>query len=924
MRKADISQDRKICKFACYEIKGMETQPTPGQAEPKRSPRFWKYLKRTIVTLIISVITLTGTGALLAYIYEDEIKELALKQLEKNLNTELLIDPANIDLSIIRDFPYASLDFRDVKALDAIIAAKKDTLFRAGRIAFQFNIIDIFKENYRIKKVAIEDVQLRLWVDKKGRDNYHFLKASKDTSSSEVAFALEKFVLKNVYVSYSDQRDKSDHLFTVKDAELKGNFSSDNYTLETHGNIFIDHLRTDSTTWVSSSPLVMQLELAVDNNSRTYTVKSSELQLADLVIDVTGNVQEADKVIQLDLALKGKDIDIQSMLSLLPGRFREKVKDYESKGIMYMNATVKGPVGGDSYPVVNAEFGIDKGEITQVSSDVTLKNVHLQGTLVNGYTEKQERNYFELEKFSATVAEGHIDGRLRITGFNDPEINASANADIELADLQRFLAVDTIESIAGKLKLNASFKGRIKDPKTYLADDFDNAKTTGQMTVKDASLRLKNNNLSFDSLDAYFVFNNNDIDINNFSGNISGNDFVLRGAFRNVLAWLFLDDQQLTVDASFRSHSINLKPFLKDKSEASAKNTEYQLRFSPHVNFNLDSEIGYLKFNTFEAANIKGTLKLKDRRFTADPVTMETMGGTVKISGMVDGTKEENLAITCDAEIKKVSVTKMFTQLGNFGQDYLTSEHLRGIASGNIQMAALCSPGLEIDLEKLYARSHFVIESGELVRFGPLKEIPVYIRKDPTLFFLKVDELEKRLDHIKFARLENNIEIRDQLITIPKMTIKSTALDMDMEFSGTHAFNGNIDYRFFLMIRELLIRRESDQARKNTEFGVVEDDGHYHFPLYLKMVGTTDDFEIKRDKESKKDKRQQNWKDEKQNLKSILRDEFGWFRKDTAAAKKEQPKDDRFDIKWDADKPSDNKKDKKKKKEDENLDGEDF
>jgi hypothetical protein len=900
----------------------METQLPPTPGEPKRTSRFWKYFRRSIFTIIALVILLTGAGVLLAYIYEDEIKALALKQLEKNLNTELLIDPQNIDLSIIKDFPYASLDFKEVKALDAVVAQKKDTLFKAGSIAFQFNIIDIFKENYRIKKVSIEDVQLKLWVDKKGRDNYHFLKKSKDTSSSNVAFELEKFVLKNISVSYTDQRDKSDHVFTIKDAGLKGNFSSDSYTLDTQADIFIDHLRTDSTTWVSSNPLTVQLELAVDNNSSTYTIQSSELKLADLVIDASGNVRNGGKTTQLALSLKGKDIDIQSMLSLLPGKYRDKVKDYESSGTMYMNAEVKGPVGGSEQPIITAEFGIQKGEITQVSSDVTLKNVNLKGSVTSGNSELT-RNFLELEQFSATVAEGNVDGRLKIVNFNDPVIDASANANIELSDLQKFLAVDTIESINGKLKLNASFKGKIKDPKAYLADDFDNAKTTGQMTVTGASLRLKNNNLAFDSLDAYFVFHNNDVDINNFSGNVSGNDFVLRGAFRNILAWIFLEDQQLTVDASFRSRNINLEPFLKDKSEP-AKKSEYKLHFSPNVNFILESEIAHLKFNKFEAADIKGTLKLKDRQFTADPVTMETMGGRVKISGSVDGTNDERLAITCDAEIKKVNVSRLFAQLDNFGQEYLTEKHLKGITSGNIQMAALCSPELEIDMKKLYARSHFTIESGELIGFKPLKEIPVYIRKDPTLFFLKVDELEKRLDHIKFAKLENDIEIRDQVITIPKMTIKSTALDMDMEFSGTHAFNGAIDYRFFLMIRELLIRRESDNAKKNTEFGMVEDDGFYHFPLYLKMVGTTEKFEIKRDKESKKDKRQQNWKDEKQNLKQILRDEFGWFKKDSTAVKKDT-KEDPFNVKWDADKPADNdKKDKKKKKDDDNLDGDDF
>lgn len=899
----------------------METQQLPpGGEQPKKRNRFLKYLRRTLLTLVITLFVLIGTGVLLAWVFEDEIKGLALKQLEKNLNTELMVDPQNIDLSIIRSFPYASLEFRNITALDAIVAQKKDTLFKAGSVAFQFNIVDLFNKNYHIKKISIEDVRLKLWVDKKGKDNYHFLKESRDTSSADIEFALEKFVLKNISVSYRDHRDKSDHLFTVKDATLKGNFSSSSYTLETEGNIFIDHLRTDSITWVSSNPLDFRLELNVDKN--TYTINRSELTLSNLALDVSGSIQDAEKNTLVDLDMKGKDIDIQSMLSLLPGQYREKVKDYESSGTMYMNATVKGPVGGFSHPVISAQFGIKNGEITQVSSKVTLTNVNLQGSFVNGYAKEEDKknakreNYLELDAFSATIAAGHIDGRLKITDFDDPTIAASVNANIELADLQRFLAIDTIENITGKLKMNASFNGKIKDPKAYLADDFNNAKTTGQMTITDASLRLKNNNLAFDSLKAYFVFENNDIGINDFSGNISGNDFALKGTFKNILAWAFLDEQELTVNATFRSSNINLETFLKDKTDESQKTADIRMRFSEYVNFNLESEIDHLKFKKFEANNIKGILRLKDRQLTADPLTMETMNGTVKMSGMIDGTREENFAITCEASIRRISIGKMFYAMENFGQDYLTDKQLKGTASGDIQFAAVASPSLELDPAKIYSRSSIKIEQGELIGFQPLKEITSYIKKDVTLFFLKVDELEKRLDDVKFATLENTVEIRDQVITIPDMVIKSSA--MDISFSGTHSFKDEINYRFGFVIRELLIRSDRENEKKNTEFGVVEDDGHYQFPLHLIMTGTTEKFSIKRDKQSIKEKRKEDLKKEKENLKNILREEFGWFKKDSSATRSDAKKEEPLKIKLD------DKRDRKKKKDDADLDGEDF
>jgi hypothetical protein len=900
----------------------MEPQVSPKAEQPRKGSRALRIIRRIFITLITSIVLLIGTGILLAWIYEDDIKAIALKKLEKHLNTELIIDPANIDLSLIRDFPLASLEFRDIKALDAIVSERKDTLMKASSIGFQFNIIDIFMKNYRIRKVAVSDVKMKLWVDKRGKDNYHFLKPARDTASSEVSFELEKFVLKNVEVSYIDHRSRDDYSFIVKEASLNGHFSNDRYTLETKSAMHIHYLHADTTFRLSNNPLNIELELDVDNTINTYTIRSSEVKLSDLVLDITGHVKTVGKAHDLDLAIKGKDLDIRSILSLLPSRYKAKVNDYESSGQMYLSGTVKGPVSATGSPVVKMDFGIDKGTITQLTTNVTLNNVNLKGSFANGYTDKPEKNYLEIAQLTAQVADGSLDGRFKIRNFNDPTVDASANASLELSYLQKFLDIDTIETLNGKLKLNASFNGKIKNPKAYLEDDFDNAKTTGQMTVKDATLRLKNNHLKFDSLNAYFIFNNNDIDINSFSGNISGNDFSLRGVFKNVLAYLFIEKRDLDIDAVFRSSFIDLAVFLKDKTEGSPKTADYKVQFSEHINFNLKSEIGQLKLGNFEAKNIKGTVILKNKKLIADPLTMQTFGGAVQLSGMVDGTKPDMILVTCDAKISKINISQLFHETNNFGQTYFTDKHLRGITSGEVQLASVWSPELEIDYNKLYARSHFVIENGELIGFEPLMELPAYMRKDKTLFFLKVDELEKRLKHIKFARLENDIEIRNQVITIPKMTIKSSATDMDMEFSGTHTFDNKIDYRFYLLIRELLIRKEDQIAKSNTEFGIVEDDGHYNFPLYLRMVGTTEKFEIKRDKEGMKEKRQEKIKKEKENLKTILREEFGWFKKDTVKGKKDEENNDKFIIKWNEEKHE--KKDERKKKKEENLEGDDF
>ena len=96
-----------------------------------------------------------------------------------------------------------------------------------------------------------------------------------------------------------------------------------------------------------------------------------------------------------------------------------------------------------------------------------------------------------------------------------------------------------------------------------------------------------------------------------------------------------------------------------------------------------------------------------------------------------------------------------------------------------------------------------------------------------------------------------------------------------------------IDYRFAFRFRDL--------KEKNTqsEFGVEEDDGT-GVKIFMRMSGDIDNPTIIWDKTAKKEKAKENREAEKENVKSILKAEFGLFKNDTTVKtfiQKEGPKE---------------------------------
>ncbi len=876
---------------------------SPTVSSEKKSPLIFRVLWRLIIFFFILFAVVIGGTLAIGYYYHDKVKEYVVGELNKQLNTEIIIDGKDIDFTILKSFPYASVDFKNVKALEVIESKNKDTLFKAGKISFQFNIVDILKKKYHVKKIKIEDVDLKIHIDKSGRDNYHFWKPSADTGSAAFSFALEKIVLNKIHFSYKDYKTSKYLDVLIKQSTISGNFSNSNYSLEATSDLFVNQIKIEGSSFLRKKNIHAELDLTVDNTMPSYKIKKGKIKIENLLFEVFGNVINSAKDPIVNIGIRGKDMDIQSVLSLIPNQYKGKINEYESKGEFYFNATVQGCLSKNKTPQIKADFGIKNADITQIKDNIVLHHVNLAGRYSNGNTDKSEASLFELIPFSATIDEGTIAGDLVLRNFNNPSVSTKIKANISLEKLQRFIKIDTIETISGQLKIDASFTGNEKE---FNTNNYQNVTTTGILAITDMNVKLKNNALIFTDINGDFTFDNNDLAVNTMTGKVSSSDFELKGFFRNCIGYLLKRNQDVIVEATLNSKNINLNELLANKEEDAKIKSKYKLIFSEHVNLILNSEIQHLTFRKFDAVNIKGLVKLKDKKLTIDPLTLTTMSGSITTSGLVDGSDSTKLLITCFSDVSNINITRMFTSFENFGETAIMDKNIKGTGTAKIQFAAELSPELEINLNKLYAGLDLSIENGELNNVESMKSLSRFIDL-------------KELENVRFASFKNQLEVKNKIITIPKMELKSNAINFMI--SGTHTFDNEINYKIKLSLNELLAKKAKKAKKQNDEFGEVADDGLGRTNIFLSMTGTVDNPIIKYDSKSAIQNVKQDLKVEKQTLKMILKEEFGLFKKDTSLHNTTKiPKEDntKFIIKWDeADKKEEKKELKKPKKKEE-------
>ncbi len=865
----------------------------------EQSKRFTIF-KTILIVLLSLVVLIPLTSVVLATLYRDKIKDYVLAEVNKELLTPVSISD-KVNLTLFQQFPYVSLELNEVFVRE--VSAKKDTLFYFREVYLGFNLLDIINKNYNIKKINAEHGVVKIARDKEGKGNYEIFKTRKDTVPSSFSLALNEVKFRDTRLYYRDDALGQDISSYQKIIKLNGDFSEKQFTLaiESEGQLLA--FEQSKKEILHDKKFLVELELNVNSKEGIYTFEKGEITIAAMEVSLFGSIRSACAGGETDLMVEGKNFDVSEIISLLPESAAKKLADYSSDGSLYFKANYKGKSGEGNSPSLNADFGIEKGDISHKPSGVSLEEVSVKGNYAMKDIRKPETAILSVSSFHASLADGRLSGAFSIRNFLHPDVQTTLDAEFDLEKLAHFLHIDTLEEISGNASLNASFRALFADIENITAAEITQATTSGNVALRNALFKLKGNKRSFKELNGDFAFHNNELKIENFSGVISGTDFALTGYFRNILQYFLLPDQQLYINATAKSKLINLDQLLEEGNvteTTTVTNEEYHLNLSPNLAFDLMFSAEELRFRKFSAKKIQGVVKLKDAYFTATNLAFTGMSGLAKADLSLMKNPENNFDILCNTVISDIDVQQLFYECENFGQKFITDENLRGRATANINLSGVLSSSLKMDLSKLVVKSNLAISKGELVDFKPLQELSR---------FIKVEDL----NHVKFASMSNNIEIKDKQVIIPLMKIQSSALDLDV--SGTHGFNNDVEYHFRVFLSDILFGKARKAKKENEEFGYLEDDGRGKTSLYLTMKGSGGDYKFSYDNKSVRDKIKSDMKKENQNMKALLNEEFGWFKKDTASfKKKEQEKNAELKIEWDEMPDTVGKSEKEKKK----------
>lgn len=773
------------------------------------------------------------------YFYGDQIKEYAFNTLKEKINKEITFGKTTF--AGLKHFPYVGLDIDNLYSPGF---TKTDTLLFAPEVSLSFNLISILRGSIEIKKIELADAIVFLERDKTGKTNFELTKGDNKTQTSP-SLAFDKLKLVNVLFNYSDKKTNTIVAVKFDDMVMKGLLKNDIIDINAGGKAVINSIYANNVQWVNEKTNTTVLaHIRYNQIEKSIHFENSEIILNETPVIIDGNIIALNNYNQYQLRFQSNNAKLNKAILLIPNHLSSPFSKYKANGKAEIICTISGSDAKGEGLVTELCFHSKDAKIFIENKNTTADFKNINGCYTWNPNSKDE--LLNIKSYTVILDNETLSGSIEIEDFNNPYIKLTANGNLNLETANRFLSIDTLNAAKGNLILNMSFEGNFKKAKTY--------KSNGSVELENVNLSFINNPLKLNSFNGVFNLKDNDIEVKDFSGNLNKSDVLINGLVTNLYDYLFLGDKHLQIDAKLSSNYLDLNGIWN--SNTKNNDTTFILEFSDGLDVQLALNLNEFYFKKFEAKNLLGIVQLKKQVLSTNELSMDAMDGSAIIKGSIDASNNY-VTILSKSTVKKLDIHKLFYQVGDFGQDVIVYQNLKGLVTANIVFNSVWSKTLDAELDKVYVQSDFVIENGELNNFEPMLALSKYVKGTD-------------LEHIAFSELTNSIEIKNQKIYFPLMEIKSSALDIIG--TGTHTFNNEIDYKIQLLVSQLLGKKVKEQ---NTEFGEIEDDGLGRSKLFLTMKGTVDDPHFAIDKKAIGNKIAQEIKAEKAELRKLLHTEFG-------------------------------------------------
>lgn len=833
-----------------------------------------KFLRISVKWIVIPLISICLLISGLVFFFKDRVCGLVLTEVNTHLNVPLNV--TDMDLAFWSSFPNLSVDFEQLFIQESFPNAQvSDTLFYTEQLRLTFNPWDIYQGKYHVKRVNVSPGKLAIRYDAHGKENFDIFKPSPSETKTDFNLSLKEVKINGLRFIYDNVSSKQYLSSTFEDARIKGDFSSESFVAKAMGKMKLGRLKSGEITLLRNKNTEFDFALDVNQLTGLYSLKNAELSVEHLPFSVNGMVSPDS----LQFTVQSKDLQLTQLVNEFSLDAAKDVKAFKGSGKVDFHLALAGALSAVDPIGVNADFSIQHGKLTEPEHGLNIQDIQLSGKYSNTGAEGE---FISMKNVRFRTAGGPFSGELELREFDRPKVEGNAKGNVDLGLIHAIFHLPSIDEVQGNLGIQTNFKLSTSSTGELAVDEC-----SGQLALKNIFLKLIDDKRQFSQVNGRLFLRGNEAGIENTALKLGASDVKLNGIFENIFPYIN-GKGDLKTSILLESNYLNVEDLGSTTKEMKIEAGEvYSLPDNIQGEINL--QIEKLRYGKHAFDHLVSKMNIEHRRLHFPQMSLVNAEALLSGALIIEEKEPEKFILTTQIAGKNLKFKELFKEWENFDQTVISEQNISGRAEANLFFRAPFTLAKGISYRGIEAKLDLKVYNGHLKNVESFKDITESLKTKSGKLVLGKENialLEEKLKDVDFQTMENSIYIKNGLVEIPKMTIRSTALDMDV--SGRHSFTDEIDYRFAFRFRDL------KSVKNQTEFGEVIDDGT-GVRLFLRMHGTLEKPIYEWDSEGRKVQAKEYRQEEKAQAKSMLKAEFGFFQKDStvkAYIPKDVPKED--------------------------------
>ena len=793
---------------------------------------------------ILALIILLVFGVLFSVIklYDKEIKDIALKQINNQLISPMIIQ--NIELSAFNYFPAISLQFSNLLIKDPL--ANNDTLLFAKNAFLNFDAYDLINKKYIVRKLVLKNGSLAAKVSSDGKENFDVFISKDKSENNNFKFSLEQLTLKDFSVNYQNIPLRQEYDFTISDSKLKGQFSNQEYDLNILSSMSVNKFDLEGVNYISSKNANTEIILQVKNDPFSLVIKKGKLKIADMNFFLEGDYKSSKKD-RINLNIKGNQIQISEIFSILPLDYASIKTKYSSEGIFNFDGNLNGEINNKQPLSFFVNFNAENATLKDKLNNIQLEKIDLSGTFNN-----KEQN-LKITNFSALINDKIMRGNLEVENFKKPTYFLNIEGLFDLNKIPFFTTLKDF-SLDGETAIEMETKITTKNDKLFF-ENLDGKIVSKKINIEYLPLKTQ---LELNDFEADISKKNMDITVQNSFFN--EDEFSMNLNFMDWNKWFQADSKKIKCNYDLKLDKFHLDDFLEIFDSKDSSKTDYQIDLEGAIAAN---ELYYdnLKFFNISSKRLKINKSIEIKN-----LFMESYDGEILLNIYNADLNSDNQNWLIDGELSSLNIKQLMKSFNDFDQDYIKNEHISGSISSDFNSQLIFDSLNNWDFQNSSIESKNTFKGIVLLEYPFLYDIlKVFENSVITRNIIDINHYEKNLHKVVFKDFKSTIIFSDGITEIDKTNFENDVLDFS--FYGNYNLENLVDYHLSFNWADIV-------RKKKSKSDIVQENPVKGKQLYLKISGPVEDLSYGFDKAEIKKERKEIISNEKETIKDIIKGDY--------------------------------------------------